>query len=181
MKQINRSGSIVASAALGGLAWLATGGVAAAETEKGRILSYSDMVTLSQPTENQLEAAKAANLKYRDINVAVAEGFFQGSPSIPGEGYHYLNPARISCTFDPLHPATLLYASLPGHAQLQLVALEYLIPFACMPAAGPPPEGFAGSLDVWGNDEPVPFWTLNAWLYFRNPAGVLTSMNPLIP
>lgn len=180
MKSFYRSAPMAACAALGGLALLTTASVAAAGDRDARILSYSDIVALAQPTEDQLEAAKAANRKYRDINVAIADGFIQGGPDVPGEGYHYLNPARLSCNFDPATPAVLLYASIPGHAQLQLVALEWLIPFACMPADGPPPEGFAGSLDVWSNDEPVPFWTANAWLYFKNPAGVMTQMNPLI-
>jgi hypothetical protein len=100
---------------------------------------------------------------------------------VPGEGFHYLNPKRLDCNFDPAHPEILLYAFLPGQTQLRLVALEYLIPYKCMPQDGPPPEGFAGDLDVWGNDEPVPFWTVNAWLYFRNPDGLFTSLNPRVP
>jgi hypothetical protein len=172
---------MIASAVLGGLACLAGASVALAGDPGPRILSYSDMLKLSQPTEDQLEAAKAATRKYRDINVALAEGFFQATPDIPGEGFHYLLPSRVDCNFDPANPEVLLYAFLPGQTQLKLVAVEYLVPFACLPADGPPPEGFAGNLDVWGNDEPVPFWTLNAWLYFRNPDGLLTSMNPLVP
>jgi hypothetical protein len=180
MKNSIRSASTIACAALGGLALLA-GGSAAYADDGGRILSYSDMVKLTQPTEDQLETAKAANAKYRDINVALADGFFQGSPDVPGEGFHYLNPARLSCNFDPAKPAVLLYAFMPGQTQLKLVALEWLVPFACMPAAGPAPEGFAGNLDVWSNDEPVPFWTVNAWLFLKNPAGLMTQLNPLVP
>ena len=180
MKNFSRTAPMLACAALGSLAWLVGASVAVADDAPARILSYSDMVKLTQPTEDQLEAAKAATWKYKDINVALAEGFFQATPDIPGEGFHYLLPSRVSCNFDPAHPAVLLYAFLPGKTQLKLVALEYLIPFACMPATGPAPEGFAGNLDVWSNDEPVPFWTMNAWLYFRNPAGLLTSMNPLV-
>lgn len=78
-------------------------------------------------------------------------------------------------------PEVLLYAFLPGQTQLKLVAVEWLMPFDCMPKDGPPPEGFAGNLDVWGNDEPVPFWTLNAWLYYRNPNGFFTLENPRVP
>jgi hypothetical protein len=181
VKKNYRCAPAVATAALTGLACLAVAGLAAAEDWDMRILSHSDMVKLAQPTEDQLEVAKEANRKYRDFNAAVADGFIQGSPDVPGEGFHYLNPALLSCNFDPAHPAVLLYASLPGHAQLQLVALEWLIPFACMPADGPAPEGFAGTLDVWSNDEPVPFWTVNAWLYFRNPAGLFTQLNPRVP
>jgi hypothetical protein len=167
-----------------GAAWLAGVSLASAAMTASagdRILSYSDMVKLSQPTENQLEAAKRATEKYKDINVALAEGFVQGSPDVPGEGFHYLNPKRLDCKFDPAHPEILLYAILPGHTQPQLVAIEYAIPFACMPANGPPPQGFAGKLDTWHADEPVPFWTVNAWLYFKNPNGLFTLENPLVP
>ncbi len=181
MKTCCRSAGIFVVAALSGFACLAFTSVAAADDGDQRILSRSDMVKLSQPTEDQLEAAKEANRKYRDFSVAVADGFIMGSPDVPGEGFHYLNPALVSCNFDPAHPAVLLYAFLPGHTQLRLVALEWLIPFACMPASGPAPEGFAGKLDVWSNDEPVPFWTVNAWLYFKNPDGLFTQLNPRVP
>ena len=184
MKNFCRTAPMIACAALGGLAWLAAASVAAADDGSRRILSFSDMLKLTQPTEDQLEAAKEATRKYKDINVAVADGFIPGRPDVPGEGFHYLNPARpVDCTFDPAHPEVLLYAFLPGQTQLRLVALEYLIPFACTRDGknGPPPEGFAGGLDVWGNDEPVPFWNLNAWLYFKNPNGLFTSLNPRVP
>ncbi|MGB8693530.1 MAG: hypothetical protein WCD08_08480 [Steroidobacteraceae bacterium] len=181
MKNFSRSAPVFACAALGGLACLAGASVAAAAGTGPRILGLSDMMKLSDKTEDQLEAAKEATRKYKDINVALAEGFFQATPSVPGEGFHYLNPARVDCKFDPAHPEVLLYAFLPGQTQLKLVAVEWLMPFDCMPKDGPPPEGFAGNLDVWGNDEPVPFWTLNAWLYFRNPNGLFTLENPRIP
>jgi hypothetical protein len=172
---------MVACAALGGLTWLSAASLAATADAGPRILSYSDMVTLTQRTEDQLEAARAATRKYKDINVALAEGFVQGSPDVPGEGFHYLNAKRLDCKFDPAHPEILLYALLPGHTQLQLVSVEYAIPYACMPANGPAPTGFAGGLDVWHSDEPVPFWTLNVWLYLKNAAGLFTLENPLVP
>ena len=184
MNSFRGSAPTTACALVLGATWLAGAGLATAATNDSgtqRILSYADMVKLSEPTEKQLEAAKAATQKYRDINVALAEGFVQGSPDVPGEGFHYLNPGRLDCKFDPAHPEILLYALLPGHTQLKLVAVEYAIPFACLPADGPPPKGFAGKLDTWHADEPVPFWTQNAWLYFNNPKGLFTLENPLVP
>ena len=183
MKNFCRTAPMIACAALGGLACLAAASVAAADDDSRRILSFSDMLKLTQPTEDQLEAAKEATRKYKDINVALADGFAPVGTDVPGEGFHYLNPARLSCNFDPAHPAVLLYALLPDQTQLRLVALEYLIPFACTPEGknGPPPEGFAGGLDVWGNDEPVPFWNLNVWLYLRNPDGLFAGLNPRVP
>src|SRR4029077_15772950 len=103
MKNFCRSAPMIACAALGGLACLAAASVAAAEDESRRILSYSDMLKLTQPTEDQLEAAKEATRKYKDVNVAVADGFVQVTPDVPGEGFHYLNPTRVDCTFDPAH------------------------------------------------------------------------------
>ncbi len=52
MKNSNRSAHTIACAALGGLALLAGTGVAVADAVSPRILSYSDMVKLSQPTED---------------------------------------------------------------------------------------------------------------------------------
>ena len=163
------------------LGLLACTGVAIAADSGLRVLGAEDLQKLTERTEEQLEAAKEATRKYQDFNVAVAEGFVQTSPSVPGEGFHYLNFKRLDCNFDPARPEILLYGFLPGQTQLRLLALEYAIPYACMPANGPAPAGFAGNLDVWSNDEPVPFWTLNAWLYFRNPDGLFTQENPLVP
>ncbi len=179
MKSFYQSCTAAACTALLGSAWLIAASAPATAGE--RILSSSDTLRLSERTEEQLEAAKEATEKYRDVAVAIADGYFQAGPSVPGEGYHYLNPKYLDCKFDPKYPEILLYAFLPGKTQLQLVSLEYAIPFACMPADGPAPAGFAGSLDVWHNDEPVPFWTVNAWLYFRNPNGIFTLENPRIP
>ena len=179
IKHFQLSCTAAACSILLGSASLIAAGATAAAGE--RHLEQSDIDKLTERTEEQLERAKEATEKYRDVNVAIAEGFIVGSPDVPGEGYHYLNPRRLDCNFDPAKPEILLYAFLPGKSELRLVALEYAIPFACMPANGPPPEGFAGSADVWHNDEPVPFWTLNAWLYLRNPNGVFTLENPRVP
>ena len=136
MKSFRESAPTTACALVLGATWLAGAGLATAATNDSatqRILSYADMVKLSEPTEKQLEAAKAATQKYRDINVALAEGFVQGSPDVPGEGFHYVNPGRLDCKFDPAHPEILLYALLPDHTQLKLVAVEYAIPFQSSP------------------------------------------------
>ena len=140
MKNFRRSATTVACTVLLGAASLTAAGAAAAAPPANtdqRILSYSDLVKLAEPTEKQLEAAKAATEKYRDIDVALADGFVQGGPDVPGEGFHYLNPKRLDCKFDPEKPEILLYAFPPGKTELRLVALEYAIPFACMPANGP--------------------------------------------
>src|SRR4030081_3356214 len=100
MKNCCRTAPMIACAALGARAGRAPASVACADDNSRRILSFADMLKLTQPTEDQLEAAKEATRKYKDINVAVADGFVPVGTDVPGEGFHYLNPTRVDCTFD---------------------------------------------------------------------------------
>ena len=65
MKNSYRPAPMIACTALGSLAWLAGASVAATPNAGARILSFSDMVTLTQRTEDQLEAARATNRSWR--------------------------------------------------------------------------------------------------------------------
>jgi hypothetical protein len=137
------------------------------------------LAAVPDSTQAQLKEAKHATEKFRDVAVAVADGYVPG-PYVSGEGFHYLNQKLLDCTFDPKHPEVLLYAFLPGETELRLVALEYAIPVPCQPP-GVPPEGFFGDADVWNTDEGEPLWLVTVWLYHRNPHGVFTQLNPRVP
>ena len=119
MKNVQRTCAAAACSVLLGSAFIAATSTMAAADERGeRFLGQSEIRQLIDPTEDQLERAKEATEKYRDINVAIAEGFIQGGPDVPGEGFHYLNPALLSCTFNSDKPAILLYAFRPGKTEL---------------------------------------------------------------
>lgn len=122
--------------------------------------------------EARIEAARVATAKYRDVNVALADGFIpdpagkcitakeEGLPAkLGGMGIHYLNPARLKITAteprvngmsthtDFTKPAILLYEP-QSDGSLKLVGLENLVFQAAWKSAGnkKPPE-FSGH--VW--------------------------------
>ncbi len=77
----------------------------------------------------------------------------------PARDFTTLIPARVSCNFDPAYPAVLLYAFLPGKTDLKLVALEYLIPFACMQPMGRPRKDLPATSTVGATTNRCPSGT----------------------
>jgi len=149
--------------------------------------------------DRQLAAAKKATAKYRDIDVARKDGYFQVTQFIPGLGLHMVNLHISNKTFDPAHPQILLYQPRPdGKMVLAGVAYQFAH------TTDTPPEGFAGGSDVWHFHTDLCFlpggsvtissadgcklahgffqaqtaWLLHAWIWKTNPDGVFTEYNP---
>jgi hypothetical protein len=73
---------------------------------------------------------------------AVAAGYFQVTPYVPGIGAHYLNVGRLmDGTFKPGEPEMLLYNG--NQPTSVLVGLSYAV------IGDDPPAGFTGPNDVW--------------------------------
>jgi len=74
-----------------------------------------------------LARAKAATDKYRDVTVALRDGYALASlVYVRGQGYHYLNPTYLDRGFDLLHPPFLVYDKV--HGRLALQGLMYYLP-----------------------------------------------------
>ena len=159
-------------------------------------ISQADIAKLHE----QLQLARQATEKYRDINVARAEGYVQTTQDLPRLGAHFVKPSLVDDVFDPAQPESLLYTRrLSG--TWELVGVMYLTP------PGPnPPEGFAGPLDVWHYHTNLCFvgrvvvgrtsaedcaarggrfrartgWMLHVWLYLDSPNGLFSAENPLL-
>jgi len=89
-------------------------------------------------------------------------------------GYHYLNPANTE--LDPAKPQLLVYEP-QKNGRLRLVAVEYLVPYAAMPADQAPPRLFEQDFD------PTPHlgaWTLHVWVWHHNPSGMFAAYNPRV-
>ena len=124
-------------------------------------------------------AARAATDKYHDLNVAIADGYFQVSPCIEvqpfgGMGFHYLNLARL-LDFEarPTEPDILVYMP-DADGVRQLVALEYQVPYI---GQGPPTLfdlPMQGPEDRGGG----PAYERHAWVWKRNPNGMFQPFNP---
>lgn len=141
-----------------------------------------------------LVATRAALDKYHDPVAAVRDGYFStvGCVDFPegghgdGEmsykpgamGVHFLNPALIGPTLDPLKPQVLLYE--PVGDSLRLVGAEWFVPTAIAKEA---PTIFGRKLDgpMEGHAPVLPtemhHWDLHVWLWKDNPNGIMHSTN----
>jgi hypothetical protein len=149
--------------------------------------------------DRQLAAAKKATARYRDIDVARKDGYFQVTQFIPGLGLHMVNLHIPSNVFDPAHPQILLYWPRPS-GKMVLAGVAYQFAHT----SDTPPAGFAGGSDVWHYHTNLCFlpggsvtissadgcklahgffqaqtaWLLHAWIWKTNPDGVFTEYNP---
>ena len=133
---------------------------------------------VSAAANKQIAQARQATERYHDVANAIADGYVPiGCEDV---GPTYVNFDLVDCTFDIDHPEALHYITKGD--QLQLVAVEYAVPFACTPDTAP--EGFAGDADVWLHGEGEggpPLWALNVWLWQGNPDGIFAHDNPNLP
>jgi len=127
---------------------------------------------LSPQTTWELQQARAATARYRDIRNAIKDGYSNINVDVPNMGHHFMNTNLIDGTFDIRKPAILVYNGLDT-GNPELVAVEYAVPLT-----DPVPEGFTGAADVWNGTSGFPFWLVHAWVWKYNPDGVFNWTNP---
>ena len=125
----------------------------------------------------QLETVRQAASRFFDVQVALDEGYIDIEVVIPHMGRHLLKPQLLDAHFELTQPELLVYEP-DCDGSLRLVAVEYAVPTSL---ASKPPQGFIGDSDVWFNDTGFKLWTLHAWVYDFNPAGVFEPFNPRLP
>ena len=121
------------------------------------------------------EQVRAVNDRFKDVAVAVSEGYAPIPCGIDGGamGIHYVNATLIGDTVDIKHPQAIMYEPMPG-GKLELIAVEYIT------SKGPASfEGqlfnFNGAPNRYG---PGPFYELHVWAWKDNPHGAFADMNP---
>lgn len=154
-----------------------------------------------------LSTAQAATEKYRDVNVARADGYIQVTQAIPGLGAHFIHPGLLAAgTFDPARPPILLYDSAPGGG-FELVGVSWSLPKR--PGDDTPPPSPFGPLAVWHYHTDLCFtlrsgspvvsvnsaagcravgglyvretgWMVHAWLFRPSPEGVFSHQNSAV-
>jgi hypothetical protein len=144
---------------------------AAANAENDVVTSYTG---LSSQTTWELQQARAATAKYRNINNAIRDGYADIEVDVEHMGHHFMKTAIVDGTFDIREPEILVYNKNDDGTQ-ELVAVEYAIPLS-----NPRPEGFTGSSDVWNGDSGFPLWLVHAWVWAYNPDGVFNWTNPTV-
>ena len=124
------------------------------------------------------EHVRDANSRFKDVKVAVAEGYapIPCTSGIDGGamGVHYVNGEYLKDEVpDIKRPQAVMYEPMPD-GKMELVAVEYIT------SKGPASlEGqlfsFTGAPNRYGLG---PFYELHVWAWKPNPRGAFADMNP---
>ena len=130
---------------------------------------------LPAQTVQELNDARTATQRYRNIDSAKADGYADINVVVQNMGFHMMKASLADTIFDARHPEILVY-NKQHDGSIQLVAVEYAVPIPLMPNKSP--EGFTGSADVWTYSTTFNLWLLHAWVWEYNPYGVFVPNNP---
>ena len=116
---------------------------------------------------------------FHDHRVALAAGYTTQYPagcaasSDGAQGIHYLNKKLVDANVDLLHPELLMYEPQTD-GDLQLVGVDYIVPFAEWKSETPP-----RLLGVpFMRNEPLGVWALHIWAWRYNSSGTFAMWNP---
>jgi hypothetical protein len=140
------------------------------------ILVISTIAARAYDANPLVDAVRAANDRFQDVAVAIAEGYspIPCTSGIDGGamGVHYVNPDLIADqAVDLARPEAIMY-SADGNETL--LAVEYITP------KGPAElEGHLFSFTSEPNRYGLPaFYELHVWAWQTNPKGAFADMNP---
>jgi hypothetical protein len=130
--------------------------------------------TCGTECRKQLAQVRAATAKYHDVDEAILDGYAPlggcvALPTGPAMGIHYANLQKVDGEIKLDEPEILVY--LPEtDGGLRLVAVEYMIPKVLAPEL---PELYGRHF----HEGPMDTWTLHAWVWRNNPAGMFEDFN----
>ena len=161
----------------------------------GAILALFFVPGLTSAGQADLAAVRNATARFHDLDKAVAAGYELGyvngngvriitgciaHPTAGAMGYHYFNKALIDDNVvDVLTPEGLVY-SPDQDGKLRLVAVEYVVPGLLSN-----PSGVGTAPTIFGQQmvilvPAVGFYTLHAWIWSNNPAGLFAHWSPRV-
>jgi hypothetical protein len=138
-----------------------------------------------------IEKVREATVRFRDLNVAIAEGWVQGTPCVSGPdtgamGVHFVMPARIAAgVLKADQPEALIYEPLANGA-FRLVGVEFIVLASVWesqnPAGGTPAlEGDLLNYISAPNRFGLPaFYELHVWAWENNPKGSFADWNTAV-
>ena len=158
---------------------------AVVRTERGQHLRHENH-SVKGPLP---EAVREATERFRDVNVAIAEGYVQNGGCVSGPeegamGVHYAKFSLFDDVIDVEEPEVLVYE--PRNGRLYLVAAEYITPATAWNATHGDPERphlmghlfhFAPGPNRYGS---AAFYELHVWAWKDNPKGTFADWNPKV-
>jgi hypothetical protein len=161
-------------------------GISAAD-QSSQSAGYGTQHKSSRPNAPLVDKVRRATSRYKNINVALAEGWVRGTPCVSGPnsgamGVHFVLPARIDGAVNAEEPESLIYEPMAGGAY-RLVGVEFIVLAAAW--ATQHPEGGTPSVDGHLTNyvgEPnrygLPaFYELHVWAWEQNPNGNFADWN----
>jgi len=133
----------------------------------------------AQAASNPLaDSVRAANDRFKDVSVAVAEGYapIPCASGIAGGamGIHYVNKSYLGDdAIDLARPEAVMYEPT-ADGKLTLIAVEYITPKGPAELQGHL-FSFTGAPNRYGLG---PFYELHVWAWKVNPTGTFADMNP---
>jgi hypothetical protein len=132
-----------------------------------------------------VQEVNAANERFKNINVALADGWVQATPCVSGPdfgamGVHFVHQDRISqALLDPKQPEALIYEPLED-GSFRLVGVEFII-LASLWNSNNGPPALEGNLLNFVNEPnrfglPA-FYELHVWAFQDNPNGSFADWN----
>lgn len=131
---------------------------------------------------HDVERLRAATDKYHDMAAATAAGYPSKLPAciadstMGGMGHHYIDRTLFDDKLEIERPEMLIYAPSEG-GKLELVAVEYAVPFRAVPKTEEPPRLFGQELKPY---DQFNYWAIHVWAWRRNQAGLFADWNPAI-
>lgn len=146
----------------------------------------SQTITAHSPL---IDKVRAATAKFKDINVAMSEGWVQGTPCVSGPdtgamGVHFVMPSRINnFVLQADQPQALIYEPLPG-GEFRLVGVEFIVLAGVWlgqpngATSTPALEGdllnYIGAPNRFGLPA---FYEMHVWAWEDNPKGSFADWN----
>src|SRR5213082_3798489 len=134
-------------------------------------LSTSGAQASNGDDESALAGVRQATAAYHDLDKAIAASYGRllpcfDLPGVGGMGQHYVNLSLLDATVNADQPEGLVY-EVDGN-RLQLVAVEYIVPWSAWVSATPP--------QLYGRSfyrvDSLHLWALHAWIWRPNPLGI---------
>ncbi|HVY81150.1 MAG TPA: hypothetical protein VG994_09230 [Steroidobacteraceae bacterium] len=163
----------------------------AAEPQQSLGASSSAQTLLKRDTGPLIDKVRRATARYRDVNVAMSEGWVPGTPCVSGPntgamGVHFLlKPGEPGNRLDdgeldPEAPEALIYEPLSSGA-LRLVGVEFIVKKADWEKHHSGPGvldghlmNYVGAPNRYGLPE---FYEIHVWAWEDNPEGAFADWN----
>ena len=150
----------------------------------GAATQHDDAKASEQLSPEDLQAIDGVRQKadgLKDIAAARAAGYTKQYPEgciqveQGSQGFHFMNEALVDDKVDVSTPELLMFEP-KADGSLELIGVDYAIPFDKWTAAAPP--------TVLGRpmmrNEPLKVWALHIWTHRENPSGMFAPYNPSV-